>query len=121
MMKTFLRLVLVGLGLGFGLPAVAGGAGTYTVKGNNGEAGTDYSGTVVITQTSKDTFKLAWTINGDRYTGHGIGDARIMAVSFTSDGSAGTALLVDDDAGGYKSIWGFVGENKIGWEVMKPR
>ncbi|GJE61173.1 hypothetical protein [Methylobacterium trifolii] len=117
--------LIAGLGLspslGLSLPALAGGAGTYAVKGNNGEKGTDYTGTLVITQTSKDTFKLSWNIGGDKYDGFAVGDARILAASFVSDGSSGAALLVDDEAGGYKSIWAFKGETKLGVEMITPK
>lgn len=109
------------MGLGMGLPALAGGAGVYSVKGNNGVANTDYEGTLTITQTSKDTFKLGWNIGGEKYTGYAVGDARIMAASFTSSGSSGTALFVEDDAGGYKSIWAFNGEKQLGMELIKPK
>ncbi|WP_210168657.1 hypothetical protein [Methylobacterium sp. Leaf108] len=116
-----LRSGFVALAMGLSLPALAGGPGTYSVKGNNGTADTEYAGTLVITQTSKDTFRLNWNIGGDKYVGYAVGDARIMAANFTSSGSSGTALLVEDDAGGYKSIWAFNGETKLGVEIIKPK
>ena len=116
-------LALMGLAMGVSLPAVAGGPGVYAVKGNNGEPDSDYTGTLTIVQTSKDTFKLTWNIAGDKYDGFGIGDERILAVSFTTKGASGAALLVEDDEskGGYKSIWGFKGEKQIGIERMTPK
>ncbi|WP_264050695.1 hypothetical protein [Methylobacterium flocculans] len=91
------------------------------MQGSNGEPGTNYTGSLSIVQTSKDTFKLSWNIGGDKYTGYAVGDARIMAASFTSDGSSGTALIVEDDAGGYKSVWAFNGEKRMGYEVLTPK
>lgn len=124
-MKRFVSRIctsaVFGLALCASLPALAGGAGNYSVKGSNGEPDTEYSGTLVIVQTSKDTFKLSWNIAGDKYTGYAVGDTRIMAASFTSDGTSGTALLVEDDAGGYKSIWAFNGEKRMGYEMIKPK
>ena len=121
MASAFLRQSVFGLALCFSLPALAGGAGSYSVKGSNGTPDTEYSGALTITQTSKDTFRLNWVIGDDKYVGYGVGDARIMAVSFTSGGSSGSALLVEDDAGGYKSIWAFNGEKKLGIELIKPK
>lgn len=123
MKSQLFGLALMGLASGMALPAYAIGPGTYTVKGNNGEPDTDYSGTLTIAQTGKDTFKLTWIIDGDRYDGFAIGDARILAVSFTTKGASGTALLVEDDEskGGYKSIWGFKGETHIGVELITPK
>jgi hypothetical protein len=116
-------LVLTGLAMGVSLPAVAGGPGVYAVKGNNGEPDSDYTGTLTIVQTSKDTFKLTWNIAGEKYDGFAIGDERFLAASFTSKGSSGTALLVEDDdnKGGYKSIWAFKGETQLGVELITPK
>jgi hypothetical protein len=79
MMKSkLLGLAMLGLAMGASLPAMAGGPGVYTVKGNNGEPDSDYTGTLTIVQTSKDTFKLTWNIAGDRYDGFTIGDERVQ-------------------------------------------
>lgn len=116
-------LALMGLAMGVSLPALAGGPGVYAVKGNNGEPDSDYTGTLTIVQTSKDTFKLTWNIAGEKYDGFAIGDERLLAASFTSKGSSGTALLVEDDEnkGGYKSIWAFKGETQLGVELITPK
>jgi len=105
------------------VPAIAGGPGVYVVKGHNGEPDSNYTGTLTIVQTSKDTFKLTWMIEGERYDGFAVGDERVLAASFTSKGSSGTALLVEDDEnkGGYKSIWAFKGETKLGIELIAPK
>jgi hypothetical protein len=124
MMKSkLLGLAMLGLAMGASLPAMAGGPGVYTVKGNNGEPDSDYTGTLTIVQTSKDTFKLTWNIAGDRYDGFAIGDERVLAASFSSKGASGTALLVEDDEskGGYKSIWAFKGETQLGVELITPK
>lgn len=123
MKSKLFGLALMGLAMGVSLPAMAGGPGDYTVKGNNGEPDSDYTGTLTIVQTSKDTFKLTWSIAGDRYDGFAIGDERILAASFASKGSSGTALLIEDDEnkGGYKSIWAFKGETQLGIELITPK
>ena len=123
MKSKLFGLALMGLAIGVSLPAMAGGPGVYTVKGNNGEPDSDYTGTLTIVQTSKDTFKLTWSIAGDRYDGFAIGDERILAASFASKGSSGTALLIEDDEnkGGYKSIWAFKGETQLGIELISPK
>ena len=123
MKSKLFGLALMGLAIGVSLPAMAGGPGVYTVKGNNGEPDSDYTGTLTIVQTSKDTFKLTWSIAGDRYDGFAIGDERILAASFASKSSSGTALLIEDDEnkGGYKSIWAFKGETQLGIELITPK
>ncbi|HZH09174.1 MAG TPA: hypothetical protein VEZ24_02255 [Microvirga sp.] len=122
-MKKLMGCALMALALATSAPAMAGGPGVYTVKGNNGEPNSDYTGTLTIVQTSKDTFKLTWMIEGDRYDGFAIGDEHVLAASFTSKGSSGTALLVEDDEnkGGYKSIWAFKGETRLGIELISPK
>jgi hypothetical protein len=120
---AMLGLAMLGLAMGASVPAMAGGPGVYMVKGNNGEPDSDYTGTLTIVQTSKDTFKLTWNIAGDRYDGFAIGDERVLAASFSSKGASGTALLVEDDEskGGYKSIWAFKGETQLGVELITPK
>jgi hypothetical protein len=122
-MRKLIACAAMALALGTSVPAMAGGAGVYTVKGNNGEPDSDYAGTLTIVQTSKDTFKLTWMIDGDRYDGFAVGDEHVLAASFTSKGSSGTALLVEDDEnkGGYKSIWAFKGETQLGIELIAPK
>jgi hypothetical protein len=122
-MKKLIACAAMALALGTSVPAMAGGAGVYLVKGNNGEPDSDYTGTLTIVQTSKDTFKLTWMIDGDRYDGFAVGDEHVLAASFTSKGSSGTALLVEDDEnkGGYKSIWAFKGETHLGVELIAPK
>jgi hypothetical protein len=122
-MKKLIACAAMALALGTSVPAMAGGAGVYMVKGNNGEPDSDYTGTLTIVQTSKDTFKLTWMIDGDRYDGFAVGDEHVLAASFTSKGSSGTALLVEDDEnkGGYKSIWAFKGETHLGIELIVPK
>ena len=123
MKRTLIGLAMMALATGVSVPAMAGGPGVYTVKGNNGEPDSDYMGTLTIVQTGKDTYKLTWMIGGDKYEGVAIGDARILAASFTSKGASGTARLVEDDEnkGGYKSIWAFKGETKLGIELIAPK
>jgi hypothetical protein len=123
MKRTLIGLAMMALAAGVSVPALAGGPGVYTVKGNNGEPDSDYTGTLTIVQTGKDTYKLTWMIAGDKYEGFAIGDNRILAASFTSKGASGTALLVEDDEnkGGYKSIWAFKGETSLGVELIAPK
>lgn len=109
--------------MGASIPAVAAGPGVYTVKGNNGESSSEYTGTLTIVQTSKDTFKLTWIIGNERYEGFAVGDERVLAASFVTKGASGTALLVEDDEneGGYQSIWAFKGTTTLGYEMISPK
>jgi len=118
-----LGLAMAVASMGISAPAMAIGPGTYTVKGNNGEPNTNYEGTLVIVQTGESTFKLTWNIGGDKYDGFAIGTPEMLAASFTSGKSLGTALLVEDDdnKGGYKSVWAFKGETKLGVELIAPK
>ena len=123
-MKTIAKLAAAGLFvMGACVPAMAIGPGVYTVKGNNGESTSEYTGTLTIVQTSKDTFKLTWVIGDERYDGFAVGDEHVLAASFVTKGASGTALLVEDDEseGGYQSIWAFKGTTKLGYEVISPK
>ena len=118
-----LGLAMAVASMGFSAPALAIGPGTYVVKGNNGEPNTDYEGTLTIVQTGESTFKLTWKIAGDKYDGFAVGNPQVMSATFTSGKDVGTALIVEDDdsKGGYKSIWAFKGETKLGVELITPK
>jgi len=109
--------------MGICAPALAIGPGDYHVKGNNGEPNTDYEGTLSIVQTGESTYKLTWKIGSDKYDGFAIGNNEVMAATFSSGGSTGTALIVEDDdhKGAYKSIWAFKGDKKLGVEILVPK
>ena len=91
MKSKLFGLALMGLAMGVSLPAMAGGPGVYTVKGNNGEPDSDYTGTLTIVQTSKGSSGTALLIEDD------------------------------ENKGGYKSIWAFKGETQLGIELITPK
>jgi|SRR5579871_2164720 len=102
-----------------GTAALADPVGKYTVAGTNPGGGSSYSGTVTVTKTG-DTYKVTWNIAGTQYNGTGIGNDEFIAVSYTSGGNTGLALLSEQDDE-WKGIWTYAGGTKIGTEVWTKK
>lgn len=97
------------------MAAKAEGPGNYTARGSN------YSGSVVLTQTGTGTWHVSWNIEGDRYDGTGVGDGRTLALSFSGKNGSGTALYRSNGSGGYTGIWAYRNDRKVGNETWIPR
>ena len=113
-MKLSTSALLLGL-LAMPSVAFAEGPGTYTARGSN------YSGSVVLTQTGASTWQVSWNIEGDRYDGTGVGDSQTLALSFSGKSGSGTALYRANASGGYDGIWAYRNDRKIGNETWTPR
>ncbi len=113
-MKLATSALLLGL---ISIPSIvqAEGPGSYTARGSN------YSGSVVLTQTGTGTWHASWNIEGDRYEGTGVGDGQTLALSFSGKSGSGTALYRANGSGGYSGIWAYRNDRKIGNETWIPR
>lgn len=111
----FRRIILLAGLLAASLPAWAVGPGEYTAQGDN------YQGVVAITQTGKGTWRFNWIIGNERYEGTGVGDANVIAISYTSRSGSGTGLYVANAAGGYDGIWAGRNDRSVAGEVLTPR
>jgi len=97
--------------------AFADPVGTYGVSGTNPNDGSTYSGAVRVERTN-ETYRVVWTIGGQRYVGTAIGNDQFLAVSYRSGNETGLALY-GRDGDGWKGIWTYEGGQKLGSEIWQ--
>lgn len=95
--------------------AFADPSGSYAVDGKSPD-GSTYKGSLVITKTG-ETYKVAWTVGGDRYVGTGVGDDNFLAVTYKAGTDAGLAVY-GREADGWKGVWTMIGGTKLGAERL---
>jgi hypothetical protein len=94
-------------------------AGSYGVVGTNPGGGSGYQGEVTIQRTG-DTYRVTWTIGGQRYTGTGIGDGNFLAVSYRSGDDTGLALYAANGRD-WQGVWAYAGGTTMGTERWTRR
>jgi hypothetical protein len=99
--------------------AIADPVGKYGVSGTNPSNGSRYSGEVQVERTN-ETFRVTWTISGQRYVGTAIGNDEFIAVSYRSGNDTGLALY-GKDGDAWKGIWTYAGGQKVGTEIWERR
>ena len=98
--------------------AFADVAGRYAIQGQNPD-GSSYRGSAEVQKTG-DTYRVTWTIDGQRYVGTGIGSDEALAITYRSGNNTGVALLFQDGPG-YKAVWTFAGGTTLGAESWVKR
>ena len=98
--SAILLTVIIGLGLLTAPPLMAADeanlVGTYKCEGSSG-GGNTYKGTVEITRKG-DTYHLKWSLSAnEHYTGIGILQGDVLAVSYYGTMKGVVAYKVDDD------------------------
>jgi hypothetical protein len=87
--------------------------GQYKVDGQNPD-GSKYSGTAAIEKTG-DTYRVTWTISGERFIGTGIGSPEAIAIGYRSGSQTGVGLL-GKDGENYLMVWSYMGSRQLGGE-----
>lgn len=116
-----LRTTLTGAAIALAMmatSALAQVAGRYNIDGRNPD-GSGYSGTAEV-QPTGDTFRVTWTIGGQRYVGTGIGTDDALAITYRSGNNTGVALLFREGSQ-YKVVWTFAGGTSLGSEDWSRR
>jgi hypothetical protein len=111
--KLLLSLMFLGA---LACSASAQATGLYDVEGQNPDK-TTYVGSVSVEKTD-ETYRVVWTIGGERYIGIGNDDA--MAISYRAGNNTGVAFLARDK-GKYVLVWTYLGGTTIGAERWLPR
>jgi hypothetical protein len=119
-MKQYLIKAITIFAMSLPLASFAGGPGDYKVEGKNKDGDT-YSGVASISKTGDGTYRIRWDLDGDKYEGFAVGDDKFLAISFSQGRDVGAAFLVEDDKGGYISVWAFKGDKKTGVELFTPK
>lgn len=115
--------------------ALADPVGTFDVVGINPDTGGKYTGVVEV-RRSGETYKIAWSIAGDRYVGTGLGarihDGRItvgaasgsdvgLSVGYISGNSFGMAMYFEKKDDRWEGVWTYAGSNRVAKEIWVRR
>ena len=105
----------------FPAAVMAEGPGRYSVAGTNAKDNEKYQGTATITKTGNSTWQVVETIGNDTLEGFGIGDGKVIAVSYATDTGTQLALYTANADGSYTGIWAGEDDNEINTETLKPQ
>lgn len=84
--RTFAAATII---IALAAPALAASPqGTFNVVGTNPGGGGAYKGTVTVTATGQHTFRVLWTIAGQRVTGTGLWVDEKFSVGYAGDSIA---------------------------------
>ena len=113
--------VLAALTVSFAVAAMAEGAGRYSVAGTNAKEKTKYQGTATITKTGNSTWEVVEIIGNDTIEGFGIGDGKVIAVSYATDAGTQLALYTVNSDGSYTGIWAGEDDKEVSTETLRPQ
>ena len=101
--------------------AGAEGQRRYTVAGTNVKDKSAYQGTATLTKTGNMTWQMTEVIGSDTIEGFGVGDGKVIAMSFDNDGSATVAIYIANADGGYTGMWAGEDDKEVSTETLKPQ
>lgn len=117
-----MRRVFLGalLALGLSLPAAAQRSGTYDISGANPD-GTEYTGTMLLTQVGLSTFRVSWNIGPDTIEGVAMVSGLTVATAFSLGQQPGMGIYEIKPNGVLEGVWTTVGAFAAGRETATPR
>jgi hypothetical protein len=113
-------LLLAALALGMAAPAAAQRSGTYDISGTNPD-GTEYAGTMLLTQVGLSTFRVAWNIGPDIIEGVAMVSGLTLATAFQLGQQPGMGIYELKPDGALEGTWTTVGAFVAGRETARPR
>ncbi len=119
--RRFLATTAFALTTILSVAAIAEGTGRYSVTGTNVKDKTNYQGTATITKTGNSTWQVVEIIGNDTLEGFGIGDGKMIAVSYASDAGNNLALYTANSDGSYTGIWVGEDDKDVNTETLKPQ
>ncbi|MFL1462418.1 hypothetical protein ACI6QG_09465 [Roseococcus sp. DSY-14] len=108
------------LALTLGGPAAAQRSGTYDVSGANPD-GTEYTGSMLLTQVGLASFRVVWTIGQDVIEGVAMVSGLTLATAFSLGGQTGMGIYEIRRDGTLEGQWTTAGAFAIGRETARPR
>jgi beta-glucanase (GH16 family) len=105
----------------FSTAAMAEGEGRYSVNGTDAKDHSNYQGTATLTKTGNMTWQMIEVIGSDTIEGFGVGDGKVIAVSFDSGGAATVAVYIANSDGSYTGMWAGEDDKDISTETLKPQ
>jgi hypothetical protein len=104
----------------FSAAALAEGPGQYAVSGTTTKDKSEYQGTATLTRTGHMTWRIVEDIGGDHFEGFGVGDGKVIAVTF-ADASTAVALYTANADGSYTAVWAEEDDTEVNTETLKPQ
>lgn len=104
-------------GLVFAGAAQAQGAGIYEVTGATSQGAT-YRGTISITRSGNDTWRLTWNFGNVQHEGFGIGKPGYLSVHFRSSQGDGVVSYKWNGTDAYEGRWAYRNQTDLGWEKL---
>lgn len=117
------RLILPVLLLGLlALPgqARAQQTGLYDVTGTNPD-GTAYRGTLLFQQVGLVSWRVVWSIAGDRIEGVGVSAGNIFSAAYELGQRPAIGIYNVNPDGSMSGQWSVVGSSGIGTEMLTPQ
>ena len=123
MAKSFLKLASVAIVLTVSSTfAIAGKGdlgGKYRVDGQNLN-GSPYSGTAIITVTSKNTCRIVWTTGGTTSDGICMRNGDMFSAGYVLQDKVGLVIYEINDDGSLDGLWTIADQDGEGKERLIP-
>ena len=105
----------------FSTAAMAEGEGRYSINGTDVKDHSNYQGTATLTKTGNMTWRMIEVIGSDTIEGFGVGDGKVIAVSFDNGGATTVAIYIANSDGSYTGMWAGEDDKDISTETLKPK
>lgn len=105
----------------FSTAAPAEGPGRYTVNGTNTKDKSSYQGTATLTKTGDKTWQIVEILGNDTLEGFGVGDGKVIAVTYDNNGATIVAVYAANSDGSYTGLWAGEDDKDANTETLKPQ
>ena len=102
------------------LPALAQRTGVYSLSGTNPD-GSAYGGEVAMQQVGLVSWRVIWSVEGERIEGIGMSSGNVMAVMYQLGQRTGMGIFNIEANGTMIGQWTVLGSSGIGTETLTPR
>ena len=120
MSRRLIQAALVAALCALPVAARAQQTGIYAVSGTNPD-GTSYEGTLLLQQVGIVSWRIAWSIAGDRIEGIGMSAGNIFSVAYELNQRNAIGIYNVNADGSMSGQWTVVGSTGIGTEMLTPQ
>ncbi|HYF09020.1 MAG TPA: hypothetical protein VD970_15465 [Acetobacteraceae bacterium] len=117
--RLFLSALAAGL-LALATPAAAQRTGLYELNGTNPD-GTAYDGQVMMQQVGIVSWRVVWSVSGERIEGIGMSSGNVLSVTYQLGQRTGMGIFFINADGSMSGQWTVLGSSGIGTETLRPR
>lgn len=94
--------------------------GIYDLTGTNPD-GTAYEGSVMLQQVGIVSWRVVWSISGERIEGVGMSSGNIFSVTYALAQRTGLGIFTVNPDGTMYGQWTVLGSTGIGTETLRPQ